>query len=84
MKARAAELIAMAHSSDEGVLGDDKAMRYELPKTSAQSKRERVNGGAERRQHDAAVDQELVRETSVSDQRVDDEDLLHNNNSEES
>ena len=77
MKARAAEIFAHNHS-DEEVLGDDKAMRRQLPASAAQSQRERVTGGDERRQDAALVDQEMARETSTSDQRMDDEDLLHN------
>ena len=77
MKARAAEIFASNHN-EEQVLGDDRAMRHQLPNTSAQSKRERANGGDERRHEAQLVDQEMVRETSTSGQRIDEEDLLSN------
>ena len=76
MKARAAEIFAHNHN-DEEVLGDDRAMRRQLPNTAAQSKRERYTAGDERRQEAAMVDQEMARETSTSGQRIDSEDLLH-------
>ena len=77
MKARALEIFAHNHN-EEQVLGDDKAMRRQLPNTAAQSKRDRANGGDDRRHETQLVDQEMTRETSTSGQRIDEEELLDN------
>ena len=81
VKARALEIFAHNHS-DEEVLGDDKAMRRQLPNSASESQRERNTNGDERRQEGQLIDQEMTRETSTSGQRIDSEDLLHD--SEES
>ena len=75
MKARAVEIFKH-QQQEEQVLGDDKAVRRQLPNSAKESRRERQLNADDRRNGAQQNDQELVRETSTSGQRGDDGELL--------